>query len=496
MPQFTVPSDTHLVGDAGHTTDHNSIVDGLKSTSGYVYNVMNKAYSGGATGNGSTDDTTAIQAAVTAVINAGGGTLFFPPGTYVVSSTITASLAGTYVQFVGVPGATTISFTGTGDCIMMLDTSTPSGRVGHGWPGLTGITIDGTSAGNSSAGLHIGDIQGLFLDLVISNFSGTSSIGCHFDNANFWTEQCTARLWLTNCTTHVVFDVTGTGTNSYARGKFEFLIKQNNTNFAGVVIQAGSLLYDCYMRIGGNFASNASSSTGVVLKLTGTNSRIRFGELFILCEVAAGSFTPQTINFGAGSNTIIDVTGMIDFSSGGNFTASNNAGNMKRFWGSVDGDATLGDDRPHIGSNGNTTQAIATTATSGSPVNVTDLGVSVVATTAFRVRLFVPYSSAASAGVPTFIFTGPGQTRVVFNWAYQTNSSPFTTAPTLSDATSLPTMAGPTLSTASNLALIAEGVMVFSAGGTLQLQAYTDGTNAFTVGHGAYLEATPAYLGD
>lgn len=41
----------------------------------------------GAVGDGSTDDTTACQAAVTAVIAAGGGTVYFPAGTYLLNGT-------------------------------------------------------------------------------------------------------------------------------------------------------------------------------------------------------------------------------------------------------------------------------------------------------------------------------------------------------------------------------------------------------------------------
>jgi Pectate lyase superfamily protein len=48
----------------------------------------------GATGNGSTDDTTAIQNAITAVVNAGGGTVFFPPGNYKISSTLNVQGGG------------------------------------------------------------------------------------------------------------------------------------------------------------------------------------------------------------------------------------------------------------------------------------------------------------------------------------------------------------------------------------------------------------------
>jgi hypothetical protein len=45
----------------------------------------------GATGNGTTDDTTAIQNAINEVNSLGGGIVFFPAGTYLVSSTLTVS---------------------------------------------------------------------------------------------------------------------------------------------------------------------------------------------------------------------------------------------------------------------------------------------------------------------------------------------------------------------------------------------------------------------
>ena len=47
---------------------------------------INNAISYGATGNGSTDDTTAVQKALDAANAAGGGTIYFPAGTYVVGN--------------------------------------------------------------------------------------------------------------------------------------------------------------------------------------------------------------------------------------------------------------------------------------------------------------------------------------------------------------------------------------------------------------------------
>lgn len=63
---------------------------------GMFFNVKNPTY--GAKGDNSTDDTTAIQSAINAAGAAGGGIVFFPPGTYVITSTLGA---GTNVSFMG-----------------------------------------------------------------------------------------------------------------------------------------------------------------------------------------------------------------------------------------------------------------------------------------------------------------------------------------------------------------------------------------------------------
>jgi len=58
----------------------------------------------GATGNGSDDDTAAIQAAITAAATAGGGTVYFPAGKYAVTPTTTdpaLSVDGNGVRLVG-----------------------------------------------------------------------------------------------------------------------------------------------------------------------------------------------------------------------------------------------------------------------------------------------------------------------------------------------------------------------------------------------------------
>jgi hypothetical protein len=77
-------------------------VGGLKTFSSEIStpSVLNvKTY--GATGNGTTDDTSAIQSTITAAASSG-ATVFVPPGTYKVTSTLTGTNA---LHMVGVPNA-------------------------------------------------------------------------------------------------------------------------------------------------------------------------------------------------------------------------------------------------------------------------------------------------------------------------------------------------------------------------------------------------------
>lgn len=71
----------------GGTVDY--IKNHLSRVSGLFFNVKSSAY--GAVGNGTVDDTAAIQSALTAAAAAGGGTVFFPAGSYRVTSQLTVS---------------------------------------------------------------------------------------------------------------------------------------------------------------------------------------------------------------------------------------------------------------------------------------------------------------------------------------------------------------------------------------------------------------------
>lgn len=97
----------------------------------------------GATGNGVTDDTTAVQAAITAV-QAAGGTIFIPAGTYLLSSVITCT--GT-VNLIGA---------GPGVSILHQSSTSANGITYNAASNLTGVSVSGLSLTGPGSGSGVG----------------------------------------------------------------------------------------------------------------------------------------------------------------------------------------------------------------------------------------------------------------------------------------------------------------------------------------------------
>src|SRR5262245_60266146 len=89
MPGFTPknwvdsPSTTTPISAAALEDLETRVTDYAEIASGTVYNVVNY----GAVGDGSADDTAEVQAAIDDA-KTNGGTVFFPPGTYKITSTL------------------------------------------------------------------------------------------------------------------------------------------------------------------------------------------------------------------------------------------------------------------------------------------------------------------------------------------------------------------------------------------------------------------------
>ena len=106
--------------------------DALALFSGVFYNVKATAY--GAKGDITTDDTSAIQAAITTAFNAGGGIVFFPAGTYLITATLTLK-AGVSLLGAGAK-AVTISLNHATTDAISVDAGTANFAVS-----IQGITV-------------------------------------------------------------------------------------------------------------------------------------------------------------------------------------------------------------------------------------------------------------------------------------------------------------------------------------------------------------------
>lgn len=108
----------------------------------------------GAVGNGVAHDDAAINAALTAVGNAGGGVVFVPPGTYALASGLVIPADG--VRLVGAGRSATIIKPTAGANYDVISTPIPasSGTAGytHYHVGVEHLTIDGTSMTGTTAG--------------------------------------------------------------------------------------------------------------------------------------------------------------------------------------------------------------------------------------------------------------------------------------------------------------------------------------------------------
>lgn len=123
-----------IVGDLGIdpvTGLLNSISEAATGATSLVLNVKDAPYS--ATGNGITDDRVAIQAAIDAARAAGGGTVFFPRGTYKIGAALTRP-SDTPVNLVGVGEASVIKVTadfGAGQFALDISNYDPETHVRH-----------------------------------------------------------------------------------------------------------------------------------------------------------------------------------------------------------------------------------------------------------------------------------------------------------------------------------------------------------------------------
>ncbi len=132
----------------------------------------------GAVGDGSTDDTVAIQAAITAVGTAGGGVVFIPNGTYLLSATLTITLAKTTIRGQSKGGTIITRATNYGSTFDFHGDSGTGALLGD--CGIESLTI--TSTALTTSGAHI-NFTGVTRSYIKNIYFSNGFIGMQLNGA-------------------------------------------------------------------------------------------------------------------------------------------------------------------------------------------------------------------------------------------------------------------------------------------------------------------------
>jgi Pectate lyase superfamily protein len=202
-----------------------------RSGSPFPYNV--KDY--GAAGNDLTDDTTAIQNTVNALLpcaQAGTtwahcGTVLLPPGKYKTTTPITVSSPFVYLRGDST-GAVTVDAHITEGCAIEW-TANPynAGQPDTNAGGVFNLTIDGRHASAGTCGLETYDINGFkSRGLSIANFTGSGSSGWWDNTIKHWNERFDISMELANNTADWFLQNSHTsrGGNTFGYGIFNLTL--------------------------------------------------------------------------------------------------------------------------------------------------------------------------------------------------------------------------------------------------------------------------------
>lgn len=171
-------------GDDGNWgTLLNSFLDVSHNTDGTlkaVQNVFNvKGY--GAIGNGTTDDTAAINATIAAANTANGGVVFFPAGTYLVSAQLTTPVSYTVIKGEGMGSKLKVADSWSGAQLFMLTNSnvTISGFTFIGGSNLTASPNPAVNMIQITAAQYctVSDIDSYYVHGYIIQAAGSASRG-------------------------------------------------------------------------------------------------------------------------------------------------------------------------------------------------------------------------------------------------------------------------------------------------------------------------------
>ena len=249
----------------------------LLDQGGTVFNV--KAY--GATGDGTADDTSAIQRAIDAATKARGGVVYFPAGSYGLNGTLQDNRADL------------VSLVGSGMASRLLIKST------------LGILLGSTDPYSGGSGYHSGRIEGLYIrcsdrakdiaiqmtdmigppslnDLTISNCDQ----GFDIINQARWTERLTANNITDNYNNHLFhYDQNPKiKSNSYGYGVYDGIYVNKAAGQDVFYLTGGAYVYHSSFIVKGNFDEDAKGAA--IFHIHGSSGQPCPGAAFNLMDIS------------------------------------------------------------------------------------------------------------------------------------------------------------------------------------------------------------------
>lgn len=217
----------------------------------------------GATGDGSTDDTVAIQAAMDV-----GGRIYVPAGTYIVSSSLLFKSSGICLVGDG-RNNTTISFTGTTGPVFKSSAPTTATRL---WCGLSRMKIAATGLTTTLTVVDLKSFQfGVWDELWITGPDSNGSVGINFET-NWTVTEATYNI-VRDCYIGLVYTgvrfYDGANSNQVIGGRIQVGVSNGNA-----IVLAGSAAERCsnntILAVGMEYPGNVSNGVNVGANTNGT----------------------------------------------------------------------------------------------------------------------------------------------------------------------------------------------------------------------------------
>jgi hypothetical protein len=276
----------------------------------------------GALGDGSTDDTTAIQAAMDAANTAGGGMVYFPPGTYIT----TAITIYSQIKIVGAGPELSV--------VKMKASTNTQVFTSTGFSGLTG--------GNTGGGIAGFEIRDLAVDGNKAN-NTTAGVGIRIYGYDFRIDNVNVR----NCKGTGIYCEWGSGTSAVTPDNFEssFIgIKSHDNGGDGFDLRGphDSMLVNCiaYLNAGNGFSCKGNGGAMVFSNCHSWG----YAQVWAYYLETGGNLLSNCTGEGAGSNSTTGgqvFIGANDNSvTGGNFFSANAGTPTRNVRGIVIGDGS------------------------------------------------------------------------------------------------------------------------------------------------------------